>query len=172
MSKAPPLRTIPNFPRDGIHFIDITPWLHDGPGFAQAIAELAAFARACRADLIAAPEARGFIVGAPIATALGIGFVPVRKPGRLPAETCRADYQLEYGEASLELHRDAIAPGQRVLVVDDLLATGGTAAAVVRLVRELGGVVAGAGFLVELAFLAGRAQMGDIPVRALVAIKE
>lgn len=123
-------------------------------------------------DLIAAPEARGFIVGAPLAAALGIGFVPVRKPGHLPSETRRTNYQLEYGEASLELHSDAVRPGQRVLVVDDLLATGGTVAAVMRLIRELGGEVAGAGFLVELTFLDGRAQLGDVPVRSLVQIGE
>lgn len=172
MRKTPPLRTIPDFPRPGVNFIDITPWVHDGPAFREAIGELADFARALSVDLIAAPEARGFIVGAPLAAALGIGFIPVRKPGRLPARTLRADYQLEYGDASLELHVDAIQPGQRVLVVDDLLATGGTVAAVMRLIRELGGEVAGIGFLVELSFLEGRAQLGDVPVRALIEIAE
>ena len=170
MQARPPLRTVPDFPRAGIQFIDITPWLADGPSYQAAIGELAAFARELGVDAVAAPEARGFLVGAPIAAELGVGFVPVRKPGRLPFRAIRRDYELEYGSAALELHVDAIRPGQRVLVVDDLLATGGTVAAAMQLIRSVGGVPVGLGFLVELSFLAGRQRLGDIPVRTLVQI--
>jgi adenine phosphoribosyltransferase len=156
MEARPPLRTIPDFPRPGINFIDITPWVQDGRSFHAAIEELAAFAGPLGVELVAGPEARGFIVGAPLALALGVGFAPVRKPGRLPYDTIRADYQLEYGEASLEMHVDAVRPGQRVLVVDDLLATGGTVSATIGLIEREGGLVAGIGFLVELGFLFGR----------------
>ena len=170
MQARPPLRTVPDFPRAGIQFIDITPWLADGPSFREAIAELAAFARELGVDAVAAPEARGFLVGAPIAVELGVGFLPVRKPGRLPYRSIRRDYELEYGSAALELHVDAIKPGQRVLVVDDLLATGGTVLATMDLIRGAGGVTAGLGFLVELTFLSGRKQLGDLPVHTLVQI--
>ncbi len=170
MQARPPLRTVPDFPRAGIQFIDITPWLADGPSFREAIAELADFARELGVDAVAAPEARGFLVGAPIAAELGIGFLPVRKPGRLPYRSIRRDYELEYGSAALELHVDAIKPGQRVLVVDDLLATGGTVLATMDLIRSAGGVTAGLGFLVELTFLSGRKQLGDLPVCTLVQI--
>jgi adenine phosphoribosyltransferase len=170
MQGRPPLRTVPDFPRAGIQFIDITPWLADGPSYRAAIEELAGFARELGADVVAAPEARGFLVGAPIAAELGIGFVPVRKPGRLPYQSIRQDYELEYGSAALELHVDAIRPGQRVLVVDDLLATGGTVLATMELIRSVGGVPVGLGFLVELSFLGGRQQLGEMPLRTLVQI--
>jgi adenine phosphoribosyltransferase len=170
METSPPLRTIPDFPRPGIQFIDITPWLADGGKFQAAIRELSAFARELGAEAVAAPEARGFLIGAPIAAELGIGFLPVRKPGRLPFTSIRQDYELEYGTAALELHVDAIRPGQRVLVVDDLLATGGTVTAAMDLIRSEGGVPIGLGFLVELTFLSGRQRLGDMPVRSLVQI--
>lgn len=172
MERTPPLRTVPDFPRIGINFIDITPWLADGTSYRQAIDDLAEFARELRAELIAAPEARGFLVGAPLASALGLGFAPVRKPGRLPYEAIRADYALEYGDSSLEMHVDAVVEGQRVLVVDDLLATGGTVCAAIDLIRRLGGQVVGAGFLVELGFLPGRKRLGDLPVKTLVTISD
>lgn len=170
METSPPLRTVPDFPRQGIQFIDITPWLADGRSFQTAILELCAFARELRVEAVAAPEARGFLVGAPIAAELGVGFLPVRKPGRLPFKSIRRDYELEYGTAALELHVDAIHPGQRVLVVDDLLATGGTVAAAMDLIRSEGGVPVGLGFLVELTFLSGRQRLGDMPVRSLIQI--
>jgi adenine phosphoribosyltransferase len=172
MEARPPLRTIPDFPRDGINFIDITPWVQDGQAFQAAIDELAAFARPLGVDLVAGPEARGFLVGAPLALALGIGFVPVRKPGRLPYDTIRADYELEYGLASLEIHVDAVKPGQRVLVVDDLLATGGTVAATIGLIERQGGEVKGLGFLVELQFLEGRSKLPHLPVHSVVQLAE
>ncbi len=172
MNGRPPLRSIPDFPRAGINFIDITPWVQDGPAYREAIDELRDFARELGVDLVAGPEARGFLVGAPLALALGVGFVPVRKPGRLPYETIRADYELEYGEASLEIHVDAVRPGQRVLVVDDLLATGGTVAATIGLIGRQGGVVAGVGFLVELAFLDGRKRLGNLPVHSVLRLSE
>jgi adenine phosphoribosyltransferase len=170
MQARPPLRTVPDFPRPGIQFIDITPWLADGGSFQAAIRELSAFARELGVEAVAAPEARGFLVGAPIAAELGVGFVPVRKPGRLPFKSMRRDYELEYGTAALELHVDAIRPGQRVLVVDDLLATGGTVAAAMDLIRSAGGVPVGLGFLVELTFLSGRRRLGDMPLLSLVRI--
>ncbi len=172
MEARPPLRTIPDFPRDGINFIDITPWVQDGAAFRAAIEELAAFARPLGIDIVAAPEARGFLVGAPLAVALGVGFAPVRKPGRLPYDTIRADYELEYGEASLEIHVDAVKPGQRVLVVDDLLATGGTVAATIGLMERQGGKVQGLGFLVELEFLSGRDRLPQLPIHSVVRLAE
>jgi len=170
MEGRPPLRTVPDFPTAGIQFIDITPWLGDGESFQAAIRELAEFGRELGAEAVAAPEARGFLVGAPIAAQLGIGFVPVRKPGHLPYRAIRRDYDLEYGTAAVEMHLDAVRPGQKVLVCDDLLATGGTAAAVMELVRHLGGEPVGLGFLVELTFLHGRRQLGGLPLRTLVQI--
>lgn len=172
MQARPPLRFIPDFPRPGINFVDITPWVGDGAAYRQAIEELAAFARPLGVDVVVGPEARGFLVGAPLALALGVGFAPVRKPGRLPYDTIRADYELEYGQASLEMHVDAVQPGQRVLVVDDLLATGGTVEAAIDLIERQGGRVAGIGFLVELRFLNGRARLPNLPIHSLVQIDE
>ncbi|MDA8345188.1 MAG: adenine phosphoribosyltransferase [Thermaerobacter sp.] len=172
MEARPPLRTIPDFPRVGINFIDITPWVLDGQAFRAAIDELAAFARPLGVDLVAGPEARGFLVGAPLALALGVGFAPVRKPGRLPYDTMRVDYELEYGEASLEIHVDAVKPGQRVLVVDDLLATGGTVAATISLIERQGGLVPGLGFMVELAFLDGRSRLPKLPIHSVVRLED
>jgi adenine phosphoribosyltransferase len=153
------VRDIPDFPRPGIVFKDITPLLLDAAALDQAVSELAALARPLAVDLVVAAEARGFILGAALARELGVGFVPARKPGKLPSETVSAEYVLEYGIDALEVHADALAGGIRVLVHDDLLATGGTAAAVCKLVEELGAVVAGCAFLVELSFLGGRARL-------------
>lgn len=162
------IRDVPDFPQPGILFRDITPLLSDGPSYHSAIEALAEFARQCGAEVIAGPEARGYVVGAPLAYALGVGFVPVRKPGKLPWRTVHASYALEYGKDALEIHADAIRPGQRVVVADDLLATGGTISATIDLVRQLQGVVVGAAFLIELTHLKGRERLENMDVRTLV----
>ena len=162
------VRDIPDFPRPGIVFKDITPLLLDPAALDQAVSELAALARPLSVDLVVAAEARGFILGAALARELDAGFVPARKPGKLPSETVSAEYTLEYGIDALEMHADALAGGTRVLVHDDLLATGGTAAAVCKLVEELGAVVAGCAFLVELSFLGGRARLARHEVLAVI----
>lgn len=161
------VRDVPDFPRPGILFKDITPVLSDARLFADAIRALAADAGPI--DAIVAIESRGFIFGAPLACELGCAFVPFRKPGKLPYDTERVDYGLEYGSDAIEAHVDAIRPGQHVLLVDDVLATGGTAAAAVELVGRLGGNVVGAAFVLELASLGGREKLGDLPVRVLVS---
>ena len=153
------IRQVPDFPKKGILFYDITTLLRDPEGFRAAIDVLTAPYRDAGIDLVVAVESRGFILGAAVADRLGAGFVPVRKVGKLPARTVRATYQLEYGTDSLEMHEDAVVPGQRVLVVDDVLATGGTARATVDLVKGRGGEVCGVAFLVELAFLNGRSKL-------------
>ncbi len=162
------IRVIPDFPQPGIRFKDITTLLKDGPAYKAAIDELAAFARELNVDVIAGPEARGFVVGAPLSYTLGIGFVPIRKSGKLPYESIKADYSLEYGKDALAVHVDAIQPGQRVLIADDLLATGGTIQTTINLIEQLGGKVVGAAFFIELNYLDGRQKMGDIPVKSLV----
>jgi adenine phosphoribosyltransferase len=162
------VRDIPDFPRPGIVFKDITPLLLDAAALDQAVSELAMLARPLSVDLVVAAEARGFILGAALARELGVGFVPARKPGKLPSETVSAEYVLEYGIDALEMHADALAGGIRVLVHDDLLATGGTAAAVCKLVEELGAVVAGCAFLVELSFLDGRARLAPHEVLTVI----
>lgn len=162
------IRDVPDFPRPGILFRDITPLLHDAPALRSANDALAESARAMGATVIAGIEARGFIFGVPVAERLGLPFVPVRKPGKLPAAFATVAYQLEYGEARLELHRDPSLEGRRVVIVDDLLATGGTAEAAGRLVQALGGTAAGFAFLVELTALGGRARLPDVPVTALL----
>ncbi|WP_269781845.1 adenine phosphoribosyltransferase [Nocardioides sp. R-C-SC26] len=158
-----------DYPEPGIIFKDITPLLGDPAGFAEVVESLAVAGveSAGEVDVVVGMEARGFILAAPIALHLGVGFVPVRKAGKLPRETHAVSYDLEYGAATLEVHRDAIAPGQRVLLVDDVLATGGTVAATRELVERCGGVVAGVAVLLELSFLPGRAQVADLPVVAL-----
>ena len=153
------VRTVPDFPKPGILFYDITTLLKDKTGFAQLIDALAAHYIEQRIDLVLGIEARGFIFGPALAYRLNAGFVPVRKPNKLPAATARVSYDLEYGTDVLEIHMDAIEPGQNVVIVDDLLATGGTAAAVAGLVESLGGRVAGLGFLIELEFLKGRDKL-------------
>lgn len=161
------IRDIADYPTAGVTFRDITPLLGDGAGFRRAIDELVARFEGVAVDRVLGMEARGFIVAAPVAIALGAGFVPVRKAGKLPWAVVREDYQLEYGSDKLEMHRDAIHPGERVLVIDDVLATGGTAAATCRLVEELGGVVVGLGFLIEIGGLDGRARLGERQVESL-----
>ncbi len=158
------IRHVPDFPKPGINFCDITTLLKDPAGLSEAVRGLADPFRDQRIDLVVGIESRGFILGAPVAGRLGAGFVPARKPGKLPAATLRQSYELEYGTDALEIHEDAIEPGQRVLIVDDLLATGGTAAAVRDLVRKTGGEVAAIAFLVELTFLDGRKRLGDTPL--------
>ena len=153
------IRHVPDFPKTGILFYDVTTLLRDPQGFRLAIDGIAAPFSGGGIDLVVGIESRGFILGSAVADRIGAGFVPVRKLGKLPAATVRATYALEYGTDSLEMHRDAVAPGQRVLIVDDLLATGGTANAAVRLVKELEGVVVGVAVLIELAALNGRKQL-------------
>lgn len=162
------IRDVPDFPTDGILFRDITPVLQNAQAFREVIDSMAERAREMRPDVVVGIESRGFVLGAPVALELGVGFVPVRKLGKLPAETIRADYALEYGTNTVEMHVDAIRPGQRVVIVDDLLATGGTAAASVQLTEELGAEVAGLVFLVELTFLNGRDRLDGYHTEALV----
>ena len=163
------IREIPDFPRSGIAFKDITPLLADPQGLADSVRGLAEYARPLQVDCVVAAEARGFLLGPAVAQALGAGFVLARKPGKLPYETVRAEYLLEYGSSQLELHTDAVREGTRVLVHDDLLATGGTALALCELVEQLGGEVAACGFLIELAFLDGRRRLAPREVHALIS---
>ncbi|AIQ20031.1 MULTISPECIES: adenine phosphoribosyltransferase [Paenibacillus] len=166
------IRVIPDFPQVGISFKDITTLLKDGDKYRQAIDELKALVSHLQIDVIAGPEARGFVVGAPLAYALGVGFVPIRKSGKLPYETIEVGYDLEYGKDKLAVHTDAIKPGQKVLIADDLLATGGTIATSVSLVEQLGGKVVGAAFLIELVELAGRNKLSDIEVISLMTYED
>lgn len=161
------IRDVPDFPKSGVVFKDLTPLLADAGALAMVIEGLASPFIDRRVDQVIGVEARGFIVAAPVAHRLGAGFVPVRKPGKLPWETVSESYELEYGIDSLEIHGDAVVPGQRVLVVDDVLATGGTASATVRLAERLGAEVVGLAFVIELAFLGGR---GKLPERELVSL--
>lgn len=163
------IRTVQDFPKPGIGFKDITTLLKDGNAFQNCINQLAGRINADEIDLIVGTESRGFIFAAALAYKLGKGFVPVRKPGKLPAETILEEYELEYGTDSLEIHVDAIQKGTRVLIIDDLLATGGTVAATVNLVERLGGNVAGIGFLIELTFLNGRDKLKNYPVFSLIS---
>lgn len=162
------IRDIPDFPRPGIVFKDITPLLADGAAFRAVISALAAGYEGV--TKVAGIEARGFILAAPVACQLGAGFVPVRKQGKLPAQTYAESYALEYGTATLEVHTDAFDLGDRVLIVDDVLATGGTAAATTQLVRRAGATVAGIVVLLELEFLSGRAKLAGLEVRSLLAV--
>ena len=162
------IRDIPDFPTAGIVFKDITPLLLDPHAVDAAVEGIASWAAPRGVDFVVAAEARGFILGAAIARELGAGFVPARKPGKLPAEVVTAEYILEYGIDALEMHADAVAHGARVLIHDDLLATGGTARALAELVQSLGGIVVGCAFLVELAFLDGRRRLEGFDVHALV----
>jgi adenine phosphoribosyltransferase len=166
------VRDIPDFPRPGIVFKDITPLLLHPPALTDAITGLHALSEPLDVELVVAAEARGFILGGALANALGAGFVPARKPGKLPHDTVSASYALEYGIDALEVHADAFAGGARVLVHDDLLATGGTARALCELVEQLGGIVVGCVFVIELSFLTGREQLAPREVRALVNFKE
>jgi adenine phosphoribosyltransferase len=166
------IRDIPDFPKPGIVFKDVTPMLLDPRAFDQAVTLLAEHARPLGVDLIVAAEARGFVFGGALARELGVGFVPARKPGKLPHETISVRYGLEYGVDELQLHADAVRGGTRVLVHDDLLATGGTSKAKVDLVEQLGGRIAGCSFVVELAFLEGRKTLAGYDVHALVRYDE
>ena len=162
------IRTIPDFPEKGILFRDITTLLKNGEAFAAMIDEVAEKVRPMNPEVIVGPESRGFILGAAVAYHLKKGFIPVRKPGKLPAEVLSHEYALEYGTVVLEIHRDAIQKGQPIVVVDDLLATGGTAEATARMIEELGGVVAGFVFLIELTYLDGRDKLKGYPVETLL----
>ena len=162
------IRQIPDWPRKGILFYDVTTLLKDGQCFRQVVDALVAPFQDKPLEVVVGIEARGFIFAPTVAYALNVGFVPVRKPGKLPAPTHRAVYQLEYGTDSLEIHQDAIQPGQRVLIVDDLIATGGTAKAVVDLVQVMGGIVLGFAFLVELEFLNGRDRLADYQITSIL----
>ncbi len=162
------IREIKDFPTEGILFKDITTLLKDPRAFKFVLDQLAVNYIQSRVEVVVAIESRGFILGGALAHELGAGFVPVRKLGKLPAKTIEVEYELEYGRDALAIHEDAITPGQRVLIVDDLLATGGTMAATLRLVEQLGGVVVGIAFLIELAFLHGRARLKDYAVSSLI----
>lgn len=163
------ITSIEGFPKEGITFRDITTFIGHGEAFRASIKEFSEFAKEKGAEVIVGPESRGFIFGAPVACELGIGFVPVRKPGKLPREVISCSYDLEYGSNTVEIHKDAIKKGQKVVIIDDLLATGGTTEAVVKLVKELGGEVAGIGFLIELAEeFDGRGKLSGYPVKSLI----
>jgi adenine phosphoribosyltransferase len=163
------IREVPDFPKPGILFYDITTLLKEPDAFREVIDRMAEQVADIPIDLVVGMESRGFIFSAPLAYKLGAGFVPVRKLGKLPAETIEVEYDLEYGTATLEIHRDAIKSGQRVLIVDDLLATGGTVMGTIELVQRLGGEIAGLSFMVELTSLHGRDKLGQFPIHALIS---
>lgn len=163
------IKIVQNWPKEGIEFKDITPLMDNGKAFKAAVDEVVAYAEDKEVDIIVGPEARGFIIGCPVAYALETGFVPVRKEGKLPREVIKVDYGLEYGENVLTIHKDAIKPGQRVLITDDLLATGGTIEATIKLVEELGGVVVGCAFLIELTYLNGLDKLDGYDVLTLMS---
>jgi len=169
MDLAALIRTIPDFPVPGILFRDVTTLINNGPAFREAVDVISARFAGQHIDKVAAIEARGWIFGAPIAYNLGAGFVPIRKPNKLPAATISCSYELEYGTNSLEVHCDAIQPGDNVLLIDDLLATGGTARASINLIERLGGKVVGIGFLIELVDLEGRQQLAGYDVESIIS---
>lgn len=162
------IASIPDYPVEGVLFRDVTPLMGDGEAFHEACKRIIEFAREAGAEVVVGPESRGFIFGCPVAYELGIGFVPARKPNKLPRETISYEYALEYGTNTMEMHKDAIKPGQKVLVVDDLLATGGTIAAANKLIEQLGGKVVGCAFLIELEELNGRSQLEGYNVLSLI----
>ena len=162
------IRDIPDFPQPGVLFKDITPVLGNGPAFQEVVDRFVEWAEPRSPDVIIGIESRGFVFGAPVALAMGLGFVPVRKVGKLPHTTIHEEYALEYGASAVEMHQDALNPGQRVLIIDDLLATGGTAAAAARLVQALGATVVGFSFLIELAFPRGRDKLSGHDIQALI----
>lgn len=162
------IRVVENFPKEGISFKDITTLLQDGEAYKYAIDMCVKEVENKEFDIIVGPEARGFLIGAPLAYATNKGFVPVRKPGKLPYEIIRYEYELEYGTDVLEMHKDAIKPGQKVLIADDLLATGGTTLSTIKLIEELGGEVVGVLFLIELTFLNGRETLNGYDVLSLI----
>lgn len=160
--------TVENWPKEGISFKDITTIMDNGPAYKYATDKIVEFAKEIGAEIIVGPEARGFIIGCPVAYALEIGFAPVRKEGKLPREVVRVEYGLEYGTDVLTMHKDAVKPGQKVLVVDDLLATGGTVDATIKLIEKLGGEVVGCAFLIELTDLKGREKIDKYPIKTLI----
>ncbi|SHJ51080.1 adenine phosphoribosyltransferase [Paramaledivibacter caminithermalis] len=162
------IRVIEDFPKAGISFKDITTLLQDGEVYKKAIDLCIEEVKDKEFDIIVGPEARGFLIGAPMSYATKKGFIPVRKPGKLPYETVKYEYELEYGTDALEIHKDAIKPGQKVLIVDDLLATGGTTLSTINLVKQLGGEIASVLFLIELSFLNGRDTLKDYDVKSVV----
>lgn len=168
MSLKENIRIIKNFPKQGISFKDVTTLAKDGEAFRNAIDSISDYLKDKKIDLIVGPEARGFLFGAPVAYKLGIGFVPVRKKGKLPSETVQIEYELEYGTDVLEIHKDAIKPGQRVAIIDDLLATGGTIHAVAKLVETVGGEVTTLAFVIELTDLKGRDKLDNYNIISLV----
>ncbi|WP_017472676.1 adenine phosphoribosyltransferase [Amphibacillus jilinensis] len=162
------ITVVQDWPKEGVQFKDITTLMDNGPAYKAAVDEIVQYSKKMKADLVVGPEARGFIVGCPVSYALEIGFAPVRKEGKLPREVVKVDYGLEYGKDVLTIHRDAIKPGQRVLITDDLLATGGTIEATIKLVEELGGIVVGCAFLIELTYLNGRDKLNGYDVLTLM----
>ncbi len=162
------IREIKDFPKKGVSFKDITTLLKEGETLRYLIEELSDRLKDLNIDIIAAPEARGFLIGTPVAYNLGVGFVPIRKPGKLPAETISREYELEYGTDLLEIHKDAIEPGQRVALLDDLLATGGTILAAAKLIEQLGGKVITINFIIELSYLNGKDVLKDYKVNSLI----
>lgn len=163
---------VPNFPKEGIVFLDVTPIFLNGESYNYAIDKIAEYARGKKANLIVGPEARGFLVGAPVATKLGIGFAPVRKPGKLPREVIKQEYELEYGKNTLCIHADAVKPGDKVVIVDDLLATGGTVKAACELIEKLGGEVVGIAFMIKLTDLPGEKVLKDYDLFSLMDFTE
>lgn len=162
------IAAVENYPKEGITFRDITPLMANGAAFANACNQMTEFARERNVDVVVGPESRGFIFGCPVAKDLDVGFVPVRKPGKLPRETISYAYDLEYGSNELHMHQDGVLPGQRVLIVDDLLATGGTIEATIKMVEDLGGIIAGCVFLIELEGLNGRKVLNGEDVLTLI----
>ncbi|WP_290033793.1 adenine phosphoribosyltransferase [Ligilactobacillus cholophilus] len=160
--------TIPDYPEKGVLFRDISPLMANGEAYHQATDQIVQFARDKGVEMIVGPEARGFIIGCPVAFELGVGFAPARKKGKLPRETVKAEYDLEYGKSALYMHKDAIKPGQKVLVTDDLLATGGTISATIDLVEQLGGIVVGCAFIIELQDLHGRDKIKGYDMLSLM----
>lgn len=159
---------VDNYPEEGIIFRDITPLMADGPAYRCAVQQLVEYAKEVKAEVVVGPEARGFIVGCPVAYELNIGFAPVRKKGKLPRKTIEVDYSLEYGHNTLTMHDDAIKPGQRVIITDDLLATGGTIKASIDLVEKMGGIVVGCAFLIELVDLKGKDKLTGYDYKAIL----
>ncbi|OEH84573.1 adenine phosphoribosyltransferase [Desulfuribacillus stibiiarsenatis] len=162
------IRLIPNYPKEGILFKDITPLLKNSDALQYTIKQMVKFCENKQPDIVVGPESRGFIFGTPLAYELGAGFVPVRKPGKLPAEVERVEYELEYGTDALEIHKDSIMPGQKVVICDDLLATGGTVQSAIQLIEKLGGEVVGICFLIELTFLNGADKLKGYDVQSLI----
>lgn len=162
------VKIVEDWPKKGIQFKDITPLMDNGKAFKSAVDEIVDFAREKETDIIVGPEARGFIIGCPVSYALEVGFAPVRKEGKLPRDVIKVDYGLEYGSNVLTIHKDAIKPGQRVLITDDLLATGGTIEATIQLVEELGGIVVGCAFIIELSYLDGMEKLDGYDVLKLM----